>query len=370
MKRRIVSLLCALVLIASFSIQADATPNVEIPAGSLLVYSKVCPDALVSYAKETIGEVLSTSEYAGVISPTLGTPFTFANLESDIYYFPIYSNGKIVYTFRVYETSGGEIAGVLSPIFAKELNEISNITTKEMPLKIYADGNNIVFYAGDSKEIVLPYPIAELENNSLTIASDADDMFSVIDCSAQTEITPSIQTRATGTYLNLFSNVARANTQPVGNNWCVAYSFSAVLNYYGIEKTPREIAERFGAKSESDGLYIKDIFYKSSEYGCTSDYSLQPLSYVKMVSEITAGRPVIIPMVKIKGQTDPDIGYHVVVVRGCEETKAFFSIWNPWYNFYETLTTLQSYTPARQANDEYSYQRIYNTGTVYGIQPE
>ena len=49
----------------------------------------------MEYALNTVGDFLGSSEYNDITDPWIGTPFTFANPESNIYYFPIYDNGKL-----------------------------------------------------------------------------------------------------------------------------------------------------------------------------------------------------------------------------------------------------------------------------------
>ena len=59
----------------------------------LYILSKQCPEQYIDYAKEIVGDILAGYNLSNA---SLGRPFTFSSQKSDIYYFPIYSNHKIV----------------------------------------------------------------------------------------------------------------------------------------------------------------------------------------------------------------------------------------------------------------------------------
>lgn len=99
----------------------------------LYILSKQCPKEYVDYANETVGSLLGGHN---ILNPYLGEPFSFCNIDSDIYYFPVYSNGLITHTFRVYLGKDGKPTGVLSPAFASDLNEVASLTSELNPLRI------------------------------------------------------------------------------------------------------------------------------------------------------------------------------------------------------------------------------------------
>lgn len=65
----------------------------------LYILSKQCPKEYVDYANETVGSLLGGHN---ILNPYLGEPFSFCNIDSDIYYFPVYSNGLITHTHFEY----------------------------------------------------------------------------------------------------------------------------------------------------------------------------------------------------------------------------------------------------------------------------
>lgn len=39
-------------------------------------------------------------------------------------------------------------------------------------------------------------------------------------------------------------------------------------------------------------------------------------------------------------------GAHAIVALGYENVRATVTVWNPWYTYFETVTTLNAYTPS------------------------
>lgn len=206
---------------------------------------KQCPKEYVDYANETVGSLLGGHN---ILNPYLGEPFSFCNIDSDIYYFPVYSNGLITHTFRVYLGKDGKPTGVLSPAFASDLNEVASLTSELNPLRI-------VYETTDEYAAVV-FRLAEYEK--------------------EVQITPI--------------------TREVDNDVAVA-----------------------------------------SGNGFT---------------EINKGRPVILNM---NGS-----GAHAIVALGYEDVKATTTAWNPWYTYFETVISLNDYTPAESTGTYYVAEYWYS----------
>ena len=57
----------------------------------------------------------------------------------------------------------------------------------------------------------------------------------------------------------------------------------------------------------------------------------------------------------------PVSAYHAVVLCGYDDTSGMLRIWNPWYQYYETIYSLSNYVPAENRNRTYTYTKtIYN----------
>ena len=53
--------------------------------------------------------------------------------------------------------------------------------------------------------------------------------------------------------------------------------------------------------------------------------------------------------------------YHAIVLCGYDNVSAMLRIWNPWYNYYETIYSLNNYVPfEHQAYTFAYYATIYN----------
>lgn len=365
MKTRIMSLVCAIALIFTLFPQIEAKALEHTQTGPLYIYSKDCPEEYMEYALNTVGDFLGSSEYNDITDPWIGTPFTFANPESNIYYFPIYDNGKIAYTFRVYKTYTGDITGILSEALVNDLNEFSAQTNAENPLKIYCkDDDSIIFSKEDSPSSL------SFENSANQSEADLDGSFVVIECKMEDKIEKTVRPRGGDSYINLFPNINYIDVQPQDTYWCVGYVSAAILNYTKINATitPKEFMKLYGITDPKKGTYLRNLYYYliADYVKGTGKFSSSALSFLDMAIEIEEGRPVAISMRNIKNtSTEEGVGNHAVVVRGLDSYRAHFSIWNPWYRFYESIVTLDSYTPAISSTREYSYSR--DGRTVYGI---
>jgi hypothetical protein len=84
------------------------------------------PDEVIDFAISNVfGFLVSRSgmDSINVYNVKMGFPFTISKesmREDDVYYFPVYSGEKIIYTFRVY-LDGDNHTGILSQYLAEEL---------------------------------------------------------------------------------------------------------------------------------------------------------------------------------------------------------------------------------------------------------
>lgn len=333
----------------------------------MFIYSHSCPTQYSVFAEETVGQFLNASEFAGLSPCYLGTPFTFANAGSDIYYFPIYYTGEIICILRVYSDANGNIAGVLSKGFAEELNAVAESTSATDPLKIFFDGKNVVFETQENKHTVLSYPTAA-ENRSVTSTIEmGSDGFGAIECSPENSLAiapPQISVFSTtsSTYLDLFlGNDEPKETQPEGYSWCAAYAASAIMRYKGRSNIYAKtiMTYWYGDDPEpTDSISDEDVCSYVNLYGFVATLTNSTLSYTRLCNEIDNDRPVYLVMERTQNGNH---FYHAVVLCGYNNTNAMVRIWNPWYKYYETIYSLSNYVPFEDQSRTYVYaETIYN----------
>ena len=126
-----------------------------------------CPEEYMEYAPEAVARHLSSYgsemgvDYLSDENVQVGNPFTFANTNSDIFYFPILRNGNIFYIVRVFQKSNGDYSAISSEMLAKELNELSEKTDSETPLFLVGElneGYDIVAYIGGVRHVLETTP--------------------------------------------------------------------------------------------------------------------------------------------------------------------------------------------------------------------
>lgn len=332
----------------------------------LYISSYDCPTQYASFAEETVRLFLESSEFSELSPCYLGNAFTFSNSGSNVYYFPIYYSNRIICLLRVYSNEQGEISGVLSKGFASELNEIAPFTSITDPLNIYFNDMDVIFETASIRRSVFSYLTPQCVNEAIT--NDGMDLTrTTIECSADTAalILPStaqLQSSNSTHYLDIFgSSGSPAETQGDGNYWCAAYAAAAIMRYKGMNGLyARDIMEYFYGSSvqQTDALTDNQIYTYATVQGFYTTITNSTLSYVDLCNEINYDRPVYIVMHR---QVGTEHAYHAVVLCGYDDTSGMLRIWNPWYQYYETIYSLSNYVPAENRNRTYTYTKtIYN----------
>lgn len=189
----------------------------------------------------------------------------------------------------------------------------------------------------------------------------ADEGFLVVECIPVESIQIAPSSRASRYLSTRISDVQEKNKA-----WCLAYATAAIMTYKGTSKTGRGIMEEvYGANvSDSQAFKRNDFMSYAKRYGfnifeviyyhSTSNYATL---YSRIVSEINAGRPMLLGM---KSYPNGKLVYHSLVARGYEDVKGTTSVWNPWYPYYETVTNLQNYVAAEDKDKD-----IWQVGEYY-----
>ncbi len=148
---------------------------------SIYLMSKTCPKEYVDYAQENIGRYiysLEPSERRSVKDMKLGSPFSFCNTDSDLFYFPIITNGSITHMLRVYKKSTGDCGAVIGKSFVQEINELASKTSNESPLILMMEEDTVVAYINKERIIIQEYPQGTVGSDSYILPGEFEKVFS------------------------------------------------------------------------------------------------------------------------------------------------------------------------------------------------
>lgn len=352
--KRMTALVLATLILLTITPTAFSFSNEE-STECLYIYSKKCPEEFTAYAKEMVGYLLW--DY-NVPNPSLGEAFTFSNQNSDIFYFPIFSEGKVVLTFRVYWGQNGKPTGVVSPVFAEDLNAIAVKTTSLNPLRIiYETRDNydaVIFYMNDYEKETQITPTIENSTNFSVISGN--DEFEIVNCfpSEPIQTYPSARTSK-----SLAVSIKEIQGK---DNWCLAYCSSMILRYYGTYRWAEDIMKDIHGTNVSTITAMGKVnlipYFQQYSFNVrqSTAYPSYNKLYADIVSEINGLRPLILHVI------DRNDKYtHAIVARGYEDVKGTTSVWNPNHDFFETVVDLNHYTPAiNQSRDMYVGEYWYN----------
>ena len=124
---------------------------------------------------------------------------------------------------------------------------------------------------------------------------------------------------------------------------CNNLKFIKEMNYYYSNPSGKSISNQ-QVKDFAKKKYSLKVKETTSSFG------------TQAIKEINANRPVWYCM-------KADVGLHTVVLRGYHASNGIYSIWNPWFKFYETFKMGGTYCPTNYTSDSYKYKyfsAIYN----------
>lgn len=341
------------VMSASFCVKASGDND------ECYVASYACPEAYYSYVSNNVSKYIQPLyDEKEIESIKVGSPFSFLNNESDVFYFPIIENGKIKYLLRVYP-DGDSFSACLSEFLAYELDNLSENTSPNKPLCLQLVGNEIIATVGESQYILFTYPeemaVYEGSRNSYQeyqVVNIKDDSDIYID---------DTQYR----FLYKYIPLSITETQS-GNSWCTAYCLAAIYRTKtSYTNTSASILMTLVYGHNPSTAYTfpwgsdngATMSYISSIYGLNPVVLTTTISDAALIQEIDANRPCVVAM------TTGTV-YHSVVLRGYNNTAGTWSIWNPWFSTYEFYTMGGSYLPTGYPSTYLftPYMHAYNFG--------
>lgn len=341
--KRVLSSLLAMILMLSASvIPAKASQNDSEMASGFYLSTREIPSDVISYAQNNISDFLiahSEVENIDLSNVTMGNPFTFGGSnvnEIDVYYFPIFQNSHILYTFRVYMDKNG-YTGILSSYLATELNSFMNSTTRNTPLLIYMESGNVMAKL-NGNETILEESHPGYEPSESTISEDTlSETMEVTDISTPIEFVEKPMTAANASkVLSLDMKETQSDQQ-----WCAAFVMASILRYKGAESsiTAETIVKHFhpnssDLKNESVSRSQLVSYAKDKGFSKTTESS-STLSNSSVVSEINNDSPFY---AGCAGTGSYKKARHALAVCGYNNNTSTYTVWNPWYAKTETIS--------------------------------
>ena len=381
MKKSLSVILALILFFVSIPFSAVAYDSMsELPSSeNLYIVTKECPKEYIEYASDNIMDfILSVDPEelpdSGVI--TVGTPFSFGNSDSDMFYFPVLCDNEIIYLLRVFTAPSGNCEGILSKTLTKELNKLSKETTQKTPLTILMEDDSIVAYVGKESTTIFEYPEGTFKNDittdiksvtrnlsspeSMYITVDAHRNEDILAATSMDKIMNSLQMMAQSTNsipTNKYLGTKIIETQ--GNlPWCAAYSTAMIVRYVkgGGDNTKAIDVMKYFYSNPTSNNYIGEgnvIVYANSRsiYPTRVGYTL---SINSLVQQIVYNKPVYLRMKNIKStESNP---YHAIVLNGYNTSKSRWRVWNPWYDEYDSFTMGGTYVPLKETPSKYTYE--------------
>lgn len=365
MKRFIILLLSVTLLFAAYMHSAPKAKASEATGRGLSIYTTDCPSDAVTYAKEAYKKLLNGAFKNGSISyvesASLGSPFTifYSQTESTVYYFPIFSQNKVIATMRIYHDlilsqKKGSISytGILSEYMVDELNTLLERNDIDSPVCLFMYNNNVMMYADTEVTDFLVTDSFSARNYNADPPSTGD--FISIDPTLIIDSTHFVQnmlaSRDQVQPLHKFLTLSIVETQGSNNSWCGAYCTAIIIRYLTSNPTiPTAYSLMYYVYGPDlngpDSFSVPDTLAAGVRYGFSPVRSRQPISKSQVYAEICAGKPIYITG-KRYDSASGEKKYHALVINGYDSPSETYSIWNPWYNYYETMDedTLQYVT--------------------------
>lgn len=309
--------------------------------GFYVTTSQVSAEA-VDYAVDNAYDFLvsrSNIDNIDLNNVTMGYPFTIGKEivdEDDVFYFPIFSGQKVIYTFRVY-ADNNSYTGILSPYLTEELNKYMDATSKADPLSIYMDNGNLIALQGGAIDVLeeAHFGYEPVGNKALFSVDSLDvvDINSKIDLQITSDISP---------MASASKNLSLDMKETQGSqSWCAAFAMSSILRYKGAGSsiTAKAIMQATFPKSkdlETESISRSQLvsYAKGKGYKSTKESS-STLSNSTVVSEIYTNTTPI--YAGCEGTGTYKKARHALVISGYDNSKSTYTVWNPWYDYTETI---------------------------------
>lgn len=353
MRKKVLSLLLASILTILLIPSGISATESETAETNCYIATTECPQGYIDFAEENVSNfVLSMGESLDYDDIIVGSPFAFADYGADVYYFPVICDDVITYLFRVYP-DGDSYSAVISRFLADDIEELSDLTSVQNPMYLNLVNNRIVATIGTEEYVLFEYPDGISDVNQPAVASLIEH--EVVDVKETSEIELNLmQTRVFYQYIDLDI----IETQSSRDKWCTAYCLSTIIRTQTTFYTTAEscVIIALGSDASTTKAFPwSSIATVSKQYRITPTVLTTTASNSVLMTELNAGNPVIAAM-------DRGTSQHAIVLRGYS-TAGNWSIWNPWFDFYESCSMSGAYVPVglpSSTNSYYPYAHAYN----------
>ncbi|WP_143318581.1 C39 family peptidase [Clostridium sp. HBUAS56017] len=340
-------------LASSSALKASAQTVKPIP--NINIQSADVPSDIVEYGIEKYkaeiniinntgnNSMFSSDDYK---ASYLGTPFSLYDyknnhiVNSNVYYFPIINNNKIISFLTISKDENGKYIATLSNGFANKLNDVINDNNRD---KLQIVGIENVIYTideSDDKSTLL----ANYNNKNIEISNET--------VHAVTDLAKSDDNSSSEKFVNIENKLVSANESinsskksltnknnkvmeyssnssaedykllkvpVVGQGraqWCTSASCATILNYKkGLSLTAKDVASYIQGKSDPDtnlGATPGQARSAYSHYGYDTTIQFSQLPFVGVRAEIGLDRPV--NAFCFDRTVNPYVGHSMVIV--------------------------------------------------------
>ena len=318
-------------IIMSMLLSVTVTAQTTKDNGCYIATSE-CPDGYWDYVEENINDFVNAVEGSeNYTRLTVGQPFAFSGNTSGMYLFPIMDGTEIVYVFRVVPAETG-YEGIISEIYADELNTLGGYTTLNNPMNIYCDGDSVIAAIGD-KECVIWENIGAEAGKKISVSNNRSANVVDITDNSSITVTP-VNTRATVDYIPLNITEYQGTT-----NWSTAYCLATVIRTQtsatvtAANCMQKALGSGYSGATEFPWSKVKIV---AMEYGMSPTLLTSVTSNTILKREMSEGSPVLQRMIH-------EESYITVVLRGFNGVNNKWSIWNPICTSYEYYNVGGSY---------------------------
>ncbi|MBU5334313.1 hypothetical protein KQI61_19215 [Anaerocolumna aminovalerica] len=346
MLKRLLSFVLATVMLMSTGITAFATEVTGQHSDGFYVTSEDVPQKAIEHVQNSIGGMIN--DLADLNSVKVGVPFKLSGAYYDLYYFVIYSNDRIIGTYRVYEADAG-YTGIFSENseIIEGLQKIAGLTSPDKPAKIIAGEHDDIYAIIDSNVYTVLEDAAgnSTSEKNLLLQPQTYDVESLVDISKGISINlpqASVMTSPSYKFLQIGWDETQGNLP-----WCMAYVTASIMRYKTGKSlstiSARKVMEWAYpnlSKAELEATALSTS--KADEYANTYDidptYTASRRTYAQVASDIIADSPLAFICDNVNTGAKKS---HAFVCRGYNDNSgnSFYSIWNPWYSEFERIYT-------------------------------
>lgn len=343
---RLLALLISLTFIMNMCVVVSAD-NVNEETNGIYLLSEVIPQGAIEHVQSSLKSLISDLISNGVVV-SVGQPFKLSGSQNNLYYFVVYANNEMVGIYRVFETDDG-YSGIFSEdtTIISRLMNLSDLTTAANPARIVVGAYNDLYAVVNNQVLTLiedPFGNVTSPESLLSqpVLCDTDTIVNILDTIDVSFTPPISRTTPTWKYLQLDCLEIQTSLP-----WCAAYAAASILRF----KTGRSLSEINASailqysypdktieELEQLGISINHAMQYANQYGIYPSYVLHRRAYSAITDDIIADNPV---MFVFDNLSSGNVRAHAMVCRGYYDNSgdSYYSIWNPWYTYYERIYT-------------------------------